>query len=311
MKTQLKALEDKLNQVLIGKRDAVRLALVGILARGHILIEDIPGIGKTTLAHGLARLIALNFQRIQFTSDLLPSDILGVAIFKQSREEFEFRPGPIFNSLVLADEINRANPRTQSALLEAMQERQVSIEGKTYPLPEPFFVIATQNPIEHHGTFPLPDSQLDRFLLSLNLDYPAPDSELEILKTRSYAQSLDQLSPVITREALLALQQEVEKVEAKEELLDYLLKIVSATRNHPRLRLGASPRASLGLKQAAKAYAFLLGRDYLVPDDLKAMSIPVLRHRLVLKQDTLDPDKRNQQSEIVLHEILDSIPVPI
>ncbi len=308
---KLKLLEQKLNQVLIGKPDAVRLCLVSLLSRGHLLIEDIPGIGKTTLAHGLARLLDLSFQRVQFTSDLLPSDILGVAIYKQSKEEFEFKPGPIFNSIVLADEINRANPRTQSALLEAMQEGQVTLEGKTYDLPHPFFVIATQNPIEHHGTYPLPDSQLDRFLISLNLNYPETSAELAILKTRNYGQNFNQLEPVITGPEILGLQQQVESVKADDSLLEYLLKLIQATRNHPRLRLGASPRASLGLKQASKAYAFSIGRDYLVPDDIKKMAIPTLRHRLVLKQDLYDPEKKSEQAELLIRELLDQIPVPI
>jgi len=311
MNEKLALLEEKLNNVLIGKPEAVRLSLVGLLAKGHILIEDIPGIGKTTLAQGISHLIDLRFQRIQFTSDLLPSDILGVAVFRPSQENFEFKPGPIFNSIILADEINRANPRTQSALLEAMQERQVTLEGKTYPLPEPFFVIATQNPIEHYGTYPLPDSQLDRFLLSLNLDYPEINSELNILKTRSYGQNFNQLSPVISGEEILSLQEKVEKVKVDDALLEYLLKLIQATRNHPRLKLGASPRASLGLKQASKALAFILGRDYVIPDDIKKMTIPVLRHRLVFKQDIFDQQKRSEQSEIILREILDQTPVPI
>jgi len=311
MNEKLALLEEKLNNVLIGKPEAVRLSLVGLLAKGHILIEDIPGIGKTTLAQGISHLIDLRFQRIQFTSDLLPSDILGVAVFRPSQENFEFKPGPIFNSIILADEINRANPRTQSALLEAMQERQVTLEGKTYPLPEPFFVIATQNPIEHYGTYPLPDSQLDRFLLSLNLDYPETNSELNILKTRSYGQNFNQLSPVISGEEILSLQEKVEKVKVDDALLEYLLKLIQATRNHPRLKLGASPRASLGLKQASKALAFILGRDYVIPDDIKKMTIPVLRHRLVFKQDIFDQQKRSEQSEIILREILDQTPVPI
>jgi len=311
MKEKLALLEQKLNNVLIGKQDAVKLCLVGLLARGHLLIEDIPGIGKTTLAHGLARLIELSFQRIQFTSDLLPSDILGVAIYKPSKEDFEFKPGPIFNAIVLADEINRANPRTQSALLEAMQERQVTLEGKTYDLPDPFFVIATQNPVEHYGTYPLPDSQLDRFLLSLSLNYPETSSEITILKTRTYAQGLNQLEPVITGKEVFSLQEQVEKVKVADVLLEYLLKLIQATRNHPRLRLGASPRASLGLKQAAKAYAFILGRDYLIPDDLKKMAVPVLRHRLIFKQEIFDPEKKSQQAEFLIRELLDQIPVPI
>jgi len=311
MIAQLEQLEQKLNRVLLGKPETVHLCLIALLARGHILIEDIPGIGKTTLAQGLARLIDLKFQRIQFTSDLLPSDILGVAVYMQSKEQFEFKPGPIFNSIVLADEINRATPRTQSALLEAMQERQVSIEGRTYQLPDPFFVIATQNPLEHYGTYPLPDSQLDRFLLSLHIGYPADRGELEILKTRSYGFIFDELKPVISGKELFALQQMVEKVRIDDALLNYILKILQATRERQQIRIGASPRAGLGLKQAAKAAAFLESRDYLIPDDIKRMTLPVLRHRLVLKQEIFEPEKRNQQSEALIHEILDTIPVPI
>ena len=311
MKTQVELLEQKLNQVLLGKPEVVRHCLLALLARGHVLVEDIPGIGKTTLAQGLARLIELKFQRVQFTSDLLPSDILGVAVYIQSQEKFEFKPGPIFHSIILADEINRATPRTQSALLEAMQERQVSIEGRTYPLPEPFFVIATQNPIEHYGTYPLPDSQLDRFLLSLRIGYPAEERELEVLKSRSYGIVLDQLSPVLNGSQLLALQQEVEKVRIDDSLLRYILQLLRATRNHPQVRTGASPRAGLGLKQAAKAMAFMEGRDYIIPDDIKQLALVTLRHRLVLKQEVMEPEKRNQQTEAIIQEILNSVPVPI
>jgi MoxR-like ATPase len=311
MKERLRILEDSLNRVLIGKPEAVRLCLVAVLARGHILIEDIPGIGKTTLAQGLAHLIDLRYQRIQFTSDLLPSDILGVAVYLQSKEQFEFKPGPIFNSIVLADEINRATPRTQSALLEAMQEHQVSVEGTTYALPDPFFVIATQNPIEHYGTYPLPDSQLDRFLLSLRIGYPVTECEIEVLKTRSYGYIFDQLQHVISGKDLVALQEQVENVRADDSLLQYILKIVQATRDRAQVRLGASPRAGLGLKQAAKALAFLQGRDYLVPDDIKKICPAVLRHRLVLKQDIFEAEKRNLQAERIIAEILDSIPLPV
>ena len=311
MKQELALLSEKLNQVLIGKPESVQLCLVALLARGHILIEDIPGIGKTTLAQGLARLLDLSFQRIQFTSDLLPSDILGVAVYRASQEQFKFMPGPIFSSIVLADEINRATPRTQSALLEAMQERQVSIEGKTYQLQEPFLVIATQNPVEHYGTYPLPDSQLDRFLLSFNLGYPENKSELEILKTRIYGQNLNQLSPVLNQDQVLFLQAEVEKVGIDDSLLEYLLKIIQGTRNHPQILLGASPRAGLGLKQSAKALAFLEGRDFVVPDDIKQMAVPVLRHRLVSRQAGFEQEKKNQQVEALIQEILEAVPVPI
>jgi len=311
MKQELALLSEKLNQVLIGKPESVQLCLVALLARGHILIEDIPGIGKTTLAQGLARLLDLSFQRIQFTSDLLPSDILGVAVYRASQEQFKFMPGPIFSSVVLADEINRATPRTQSALLEAMQERQVSIEGKTYQLQEPFLVIATQNPVEHYGTYPLPDSQMDRFLLSFNLGYPEDKSELEILKTRIYGQSLNQLSPVLNQDQVLFLQAEVEKVRIDDSLLEYILKIIQETRTQPQILLGASPRAGLGLKQSAKALAFLEERDFVAPDNIKQMAVPVLRHRLVLRQAGFEQEKKNQQVEALIQEILEAVPVPI
>jgi MoxR-like ATPase len=307
---KLARLQANLEQVIIGKPEAIRLTLTALLARGHLLIEDIPGVGKTTLARALARSLACPFQRIQFTSDLLPSDILGTAVFIQSRGEFEFRPGPVFTSILLADEINRTTPRTQSALLEAMNERQVTIEGRTYPLPRPFLVIATQNPLEHHGTFPLPDSQLDRFLISIQLGYPDRDHELEILRLRSFVPSLDHIQPVLSAEEVLAWQDQVDRVKVEASLLEYAQALSQATRGHPRLRLGVSPRGALALKQAAKAHALLAGRDYTIPDDFKRLALPVFAHRLLLGPQDDDPERRRALASEILEDILDTIPVP-
>ncbi|OGP56079.1 MAG: hypothetical protein A2V67_14150 [Deltaproteobacteria bacterium RBG_13_61_14] len=307
---KLARLQANLEQVIIGKPEAIRLTLTALLARGHLLIEDIPGVGKTTLARALARSLACPFQRIQFTSDLLPSDILGTAVFIQTRGEFEFRPGPVFTSILLADEINRTTPRTQSALLEAMNERQVTIEGRTYPLPRPFLVIATQNPLEHHGTFPLPDSQLDRFLISIQLGYPDRDHELEILRLRSFVPSLDHIQPVLSAEEVLAWQDQVDRVKVEASLLEYAQALSQATRGHPRLRLGVSPRGALALKQAAKAHAVLAGRDFCIPDDFKRLALPVFAHRLLLGPQDDDPERRRAVASEILEDILDTIPVP-
>lgn len=307
---KLARLQANLEEAIIGKSEAIGLTLTALLARGHLLIEDIPGVGKTTLARALARSLACPFQRIQFTSDLLPSDILGTAVFIQTRGEFEFRPGPVFTSILLADEINRTTPRTQSALLEAMNERQVTIEGRTYPLPRPFLVIATQNPLEHHGTFPLPDSQLDRFLISLELGYPDRDHELEILRHRSYMPSLDHIQPVLSAEEVLALQDQVDRVKVEASLLEYAQALTQATRGHPRLRLGVSPRGALALKQAAKASALLAGRDFCIPDDFKRLMLPVFAHRLLLGPQDDDPERRRALASQILEDILDTIPVP-
>jgi len=279
----LKPLEDCLhavNQVLLGKEPQIRLALTCLLARGHLLIEDLPGMGKTTLSQALARVLGLSYQRIQFTSDLLPGDILGTSVFNRETSQFVFHPGPIFAELVLADEINRATPKSQSALLEAMEEGQVTIEGATRPLPQPFFVIATQNPVSQGGTFALPESQLDRFLMRLSLGYPARLAEKALLQGQARRELLPQLQPVLDHAALAALQAEVPLIRASDALLDYILRLVEATRTQPSFAWGLSPRASLALLAAARAWALLAGRDYVIPEDVQAVLPSVVGHRL-------------------------------
>jgi MoxR-like ATPase len=271
-----------LNRIILGKEDALKLVLACLLARGHLLIEDIPGMGKTTLALALARVLGLHFQRVQFTSDLLPADILGVSVFETATGQFRFVPGAIFSQLVLADEINRASPKTQSALLEAMEERQVTAEGETRPLPEPFFVIATQNPAYQLGTFPLPESQLDRFLMRISLGYPSPDAERQLLLERERRDLLDEMEPSLTPAQLLELQQRVGEVRAAPALIDYILALVQRTRELPGLRQGLSPRAGLGLRRAAQAWAFIEGRSGVIPEDVQAVFAAVVNHRLVM-----------------------------
>ncbi|MCJ1884405.1 AAA family ATPase [Pseudomonas sp. LA21] len=278
----LKAVDD----VLLGKEIQVRLALTCLLARGHLLIEDLPGMGKTTLSHALARVLGLSFQRIQFTSDLLPGDVLGTSVFNRESGQFVFHPGPIFAELVLADEINRATPKSQSALLEAMEEGQVTIEGATRPLPEPFFVIATQNPVTQGGTFALPESQLDRFLMRLSLGYPGRAAEKALLLGEARRDLLPRLEPMLDPKELLALQSEVLEVRASDALVDYVLRLVEATRSQPAFALGLSPRGSLGLLAAARAWALLAGRDYAIPEDVQAVLPSVAGHRL---RDQADP----------------------
>jgi len=268
------------NGVILGKERQVQLSFACLLARGHLLIEDIPGVGKTTLSHALARVLGLDFHRIQFTSDLLPADILGAAIYDREAASFSFHPGPIFAQLVLADEINRASPKTQSALLEAMEEGQVSIEGETRRLPEPFFVIATQNPSEQIGVFPLPESQLDRFLMRIRLGYPSPAAERDLLRGAARRDLLEALAPAITPREFLDLQAEVRQVHVAEALLDYLQALIAATRQDNRFSEGLSPRGGLALKQAAQAWAFLAGRDFVQPEDVQAVLPAVLGHRL-------------------------------
>ncbi|MCG4453409.1 MULTISPECIES: MoxR family ATPase [unclassified Pseudomonas] len=280
MRTRLNACLDAVNQVLLGKEPQVRLALACLLARGHLLIEDLPGMGKTTLSHALARVLGLSFQRIQFTSDLLPGDILGTSVFVKDSGQFVFHPGPIFAELVLADEINRATPKSQSALLEAMEEGQVTIEGATRALPEPFFVIATQNPVSQGGTFALPESQLDRFLMRLSLGYPAKAAEKALLLGDSRRSLLPRLEALLDHAALALIQAEVPKVRASDALIDYVLRLVDATRSQPQFAWGLSPRASLALLAAARAWAFLDGRDYVIPEDVQAVLPSVVGHRL-------------------------------
>lgn len=271
---------DAVGALILGKDEQVRLSLACLLAHGHLLIEDLPGVGKTTLAQALARTLGLEFSRVQFTSDLLPTDILGVSVYDAANAEFEFQPGPVFAQLVLADEINRASPKTQSALLEAMEERQVTIDGATRLLPEPFFVIATQNPADHAGTFPLPESQLDRFLMRIRLGYPHADAERALLRERSRRELLAEQQPVLDADGVLALQAEVEEVRVADALLDYVLALVAQSRESGRFRQGLSPRAGLALRRAAQAWALIEQRDYVLPEDVQAVLAAVVDHRL-------------------------------
>jgi MoxR-like ATPase len=300
-------LEDNVARVIRGKRDVIRLCTVCLLARGHILVEDVPGVGKTTLAQALARSLGLAFQRIQFTSDLLPSDILGVSIFNQKTQAFEFVPGPLFANVVLADEINRATPKTQSALLEGMSERKVSVERKRYALPEPFVVLATQNPIEYQGTFPLPESQLDRFLMSLSIGYPPRADERELLLSGGVEDILEELKPVLTRETLLGLQERVGRVRVADKLADYILSLAEATRHSGEFLLGVSTRGAQSLFRATQALALCEGRGYAIPDDVQRLAGPVLGHRVVLKRGAGDLDGARRAIE----RVVASTPVPL
>ena len=299
---------DAVRSVIVGKDDVIELALVALLCEGHLLLEDVPGIGKTMLAKSLARALGCEFQRIQFTPDLLPSDVTGVSIFNQKSGEFEFRPGPILSQIVLADEINRATPRTQSALLEAMEERQITVDGHTMPLKRPFLVLATQNPVELEGTFALPEAQLDRFLLRLHIGYPEESDEHEILARFKEESPLDSLAPVIETDELIAMEQSVRHVFLEQDVEDYLVQVVRATREHAAVELGASPRATLALYRCSQALAALRGRSYVIPDDVKALAPSVLAHRLILDPQTA---LRGRSSNAVVQEIVDSIPVPV
>ncbi|MDR3416240.1 MAG: AAA family ATPase [Nevskia sp.] len=302
MSNQLHGALGALSQIILGKERQLKLALACLLARGHLLIEDIPGVGKTTLALALARICGLHFQRVQFTSDLLPADILGVSIYEPATGAFRFHPGPIFAQVVLADEVNRASPKTQSALLEAMEERQVTSEGATRALPEPFFVVATQNPSEQVGTFPLPESQLDRFLMRLSLGYPPPQAERALLMEPERRDLLAQQPVVLEPEQVLALQKQVLEVRTSPALLDYLMALIKATRSHPALRMGLSPRAGLALRRCAQSWALIEGRGGVIPEDLQAVFTAVAGHRLTaLERDSAIP---------VAEEILASVPIP-
>jgi MoxR-like ATPase len=307
-------LQRSIARAIYGKEEAIQLSLITLLARGHLLIEDVPGVGKTTLAQALAKSFHCTFQRIQFTSDLLPSDVLGVSVYNPETREFEFRSGPIFANVVLADEINRTTPRTQSALLEAMNEAQVSIDGKTMSLPQPFLVIATQNPVEHHGTYPLPESQLDRFLMRIKMGYPSPETEREILRKRVGVRGenpLDALEPVADVSEVLTMQDEVAHIKVDSSLHDYALEIVNRTRNSDLLALGVSPRGTLMLQRAAQARAFLDGRDYCLPDDFKKLAVPVFSHRVVASSRHASLQKKSETTESVLRDIVESVPVPL
>jgi len=308
---RVRRLQASVEKIIKGKAEVVELAVVTLLSRGHLLIEDVPGVGKTTLAYALARSFDCTFHRIQFTSDLLPSDLTGVSVFDQLRGQFEFRKGPIFANVVLADEINRTTPKTQSALLEAMSEGNVSVEDKTHTLPQPFVVIATQNPIEHHGTFPLPESQLDRFLMRLRMGYPREEDEKEILRSGINYESADSLTPVVSDEEILAAQHLVEKVRIRDVLLDYIMSIVRATRESELLDLGVSPRGAGALYRSAQALAFLNGRDYCVPDDVKKLAASVLSHRVVVSPNYSSNLQRSEEAEAIILELVDGVEVPL
>jgi len=304
-------LQQSIARAIFGKQEAIELALITLLARGHLLIEDVPGVGKTTLAHALAKSFHCSFQRIQFTSDLLPSDVLGVSVYNPQTREFEFRSGPIFANVVLADEINRTTPRTQSALLEAMNEAQVTVDGRTLPLPQPFLVIATQNPVEHHGTYPLPESQLDRFLMRIKMGYPSQETEREILRRRAVDDSSQSFEPVADVSDVLAMQETVTHVKVDSSLHDYALEIVNHTRKSDHLALGVSPRGTLMLQRAAQARAFLEGRDYCVPDDFKSLAVAVFAHRVVASSRYASLQKKTETTETALREIVESVRVPL
>jgi MoxR-like ATPase len=293
-------------RVIVGKHHEVRLALVALLCRGHLLIEDVPGTGKTVLAKAIARSLGCSFRRIQFTPDLLPSDVTGLSIYNQKNQEFEFRPGPIMAQVVLADEINRATPKTQSSLLECMEERQATIDGTTYAMPDPFLVIATQNPIEYEGTFALPEAQLDRFMLRIRLGYPQPIEEVVILDEQKRSHPLDELDVVCSVDELRGMQDAIRDIYVDSTVAEYIVRLVNGTRSHPDVYLGASPRGSIALYRAGQALAGLMGRDYVIPDDIKALAEPALAHRLIIKTSASIHDV---QSANVIRELLDSTPI--
>jgi MoxR-like ATPase len=298
---------ENVEKVIVGKKGAVRLVVTGLLCQGHVLIEDVPGTGKTMLAKSLAKSIGGSFNRIQFTPDMLPTDVTGVSIYNQKTMEFEFRPGPIIAQIVLTDEINRATPKTQAALLEAMEEHQITVDGVTHPMPEPFLVLATQNPIEYEGTFPLPEAQLDRFLLRIEIGYPAPAYEVEMMSLQKTVHPIESLTQVISVGELVQAQTAVRHVEVSHDVEEYIVSLVNATRNHSEIYLGASPRGSLGLFRTAQARAAILGRTYVLPDDVKAMAVSVLAHRMILGSAARI---REVSSQSIVEEIVHSVPVP-
>jgi MoxR-like ATPase len=310
-KQRAKELEQAIHRVIRGKDDVVRLALVSILARGHLLIEGVPGVGKTTLAHALARAIDCTFQRVQFTSDMLPSDVLGISVYSAMEQQFEFKRGPVFTNVLLADEINRTTPKTQSALLEAMNEGQVTVDAHSYELPQPFLVIATQNPVEHHGTYPLPESQLDRFLLRVRMGYPDAQAEREILRSEAGASQMEALRHVLTGADVLEMQKAVQQIRVDESLIGYALEIVRRTRASEYLSLGVSPRGSQALYRAAQAMAFLEGRSFCTPEDFKPLVVPVFAHRVVVNGHYASTLKKSEQSDQILREIVESVAVPV
>ncbi len=300
-------LVDNVERVIVGKRDSVRLAVVALLCQGHLLIEDVPGTGKTMLAKSISRSLGCQFRRIQFTPDMLPSDVTGVSVFNQKTREFEFRPGPVLAQIVLTDEINRATPKTQSALLEAMEERQITVDGVTYPMPRPFLVLATQNPIEYEGTFPLPEAQLDRFMMRISLGYPETADEIRMLDEQQHAHPITRIEQVVSAEELLQAQEQVKSVYIDDLVKEYIVKLVKTTRRHPDVYLGASPRGSIALYKTGQARAAVLGRDYVQPDDIKALAMVTLAHRLIISPSARI---RNVDPRAVIQEILDSTPVP-
>ncbi len=301
-------IKENVKQVIVGKDEVIELLLVALLCEGHVLLEDVPGIGKTTLAKAAARSLGCSFQRIQFTPDLLPSDVTGIYYFNQKKADFEFRPGPVIAQVVLADEINRATPRTQSALLEAMQERQVTVEMQTMALPRPFLVLATQNPIELEGTFPLPEAQIDRFLLKIRLGYPTEQEENDILLRFEQADPLQHLTAVTSPDELLALQEQVRRIRVEDSVRQYLVKVVRGTRDHAAVALGASPRGAMALYRTAQARAAIYGRDFVIPDDVKALAGHVLTHRVIINPQTR---LRGRTPEEVVHEVIEQTPAPV
>jgi MoxR-like ATPase len=305
--TLCKRIVDNISRVIVGKLPSIELLMTGLIADGHVLLEDIPGLGKTLIAKSLAKSIGASFKRVQFTPDLLPADITGFNIYSQHSDEFIFQPGPVMTHVLLADEINRTIPRTQSSLLESMEERQVTVDGKTYPLPHPFFVMATQNPIELEGTFPLPEAQLDRFLLRIRLGYPNQNEEISILERFQEKDPFIELASVAEPKEISEMQQARKMIHISQPVKEYIVNITSATRKSPALRLGASPRGSLGLMKTAQALAALRGRDYVLPDDIKYLAVPVLAHRLILKE---EEELRGLTRETVLEEIINQTPIP-
>jgi len=306
-----KDLQQSVEKVIRGKSEVIRLSLIALLAGGHLLIEDVPGVGKTTLAQAMARSFNCSFNRVQFTSDLLPSDIVGLSVYNQRTDNFEFRSGPIFANVILADEINRTTPKTQSSLLEAMAEGHVTIENKTYPLPKPFIVLATQNPVEHHGTYPLPESQLDRFMMRISMGYPEMSEEKQILRNQMTRHPMEDIEAVMQASDVVELQKLVRNVKVDDLILDYLVKVVNATRTTELLELGVSPRASLALLHASQACALLEKRDYCIPDDIKQLVVPVFAHRVIVNARYGSSKRHTEEAESVLQDILRSIDVPL
>lgn len=306
--SQMAGVIKNVQKVIIGKDDVLELTLVAILSKGHVLLEDVPGVGKTMMVRALARSLGCSFKRIQFTPDLLPSDVTGVSIYNQKSMNFEFRPGPIFGNIVLADEINRTSPKTQSSLLEAMEESHITVDGETRDLPEPFLVMATQNPIEYEGTFPLPEAQLDRFLIKMKMGYPAEQDEVELLSRTQQSHPIDSLTPVLSTEELQQFQSETRTVHVDQSIKEYIVQLTHATRNHKSIYLGASPRGSIALLRAAQSLAFIRGRDYVIPDDVKFLAPYTLTHRLILKSESR---LSGTTVESVINDVLNQIKVPV